>query len=220
MHPLITKAFQSKGFNISDLKPSGNIVTHTPTSKKYLTRIASGQALPQMKGEAAGLRAMGLTSKNLAPELIGFEVENGEGGIVSEYWDLGGKGGGDYQRELARKIAQMHSPPHQEGIDEAEGVEYTGKYGFGVPTHCGISQLDNTWEDSWEVFYRDRRLADVIKKINDSDVNHEWEKMKNKYVHIERGELRLGQSHYYFVISRQRPNRSSVMEISGLVMQA
>jgi protein-ribulosamine 3-kinase len=181
MHPLITKAFQSKGFNLSDLESSGNIVTHTPTSKKYLTRIASGSALPQMKGEAAGLQAMGLTSKDLAPELIGFEVEGGEGGMVSEYWDLGGKGGGDYQRELAKKIAQMHSPPPlQKGEDEVEGVEYTGKYGFGVPTHCGISELDNTWEESWEVFYRDRRLADVIKKINDSDLNKEWEKMKNK----------------------------------------
>jgi protein-ribulosamine 3-kinase len=186
MHPLITKAFQSKGFNLSDLESSGNIVTHTPTSKKYLTRIASGSALPQMKGEAAGLRAMGLTSKDLAPELIGFELENGEGGMVSEYWDLGGKGGADYQRELARKIAEMHNVPNN-GIAEdrggegsTEGWNYTGKYGFGVPTHCGISQLNNTWEESWEVFYRDRRLADVIKKINDNDINDEWEKMKHK----------------------------------------
>jgi protein-ribulosamine 3-kinase len=182
MHPLITKAFQSKGVNISDLKSSGNIATHIPTSKKYLTRIASGSALPQMKGEAAGLQAMTLTSKDLAPELVGFEMENGEGGMVSEYWDLGGKGGADYQRELARKIAQMHSPPPpQERVeDEVEGVGYTGKYGFGVPTHCGISELDNTWEDTWEVFYRDRRLGDVINKINDSDLNDEWEKMKHK----------------------------------------
>jgi protein-ribulosamine 3-kinase len=208
MHPLITKAFQSKGFNLSDLKTSGNIVTHTPTSKKYLTRIATGQALPQMKGEAAGLLAMALTSKKLAPELIGFEVENGEGGMVSEYWDLGGKGGEGYQRELARKIAQMHSPPPPRKDDDAsEGVEYTGKYGFGVPTHCGISQLDNTWEESWEVFYRDRRLGDVIKKINDNDINDEWEKMKNKYVHIKTGELRLGQSHYYYATSRQPLNQ-------------
>jgi len=177
MHPLVSKAFQSKGFNLSDLQPSGNIVTHIPTSKKYLTRIATGQALPQMKGEAAGLGAMSLTSKNLAPKLIGLEVEGGEGGMVSEYWDLGGKGGGDYQRELARKIAQMHSPPP---ALEGEEVGYTGKYGFGVPTHCGISELDNTWEESWEVFYRDRRLGDVIKKINDNDLNAEWEKMKNK----------------------------------------
>jgi len=205
MHPLITKAFQSKGFKPSELQSSGNIVTHIPTSKKYLTRIASGSALPQMKGEAAGLRAMALTSKDLAPELIGFEVENGEGGMVSEYWDLGGKGGADYQRELARKIAQMHSPPPAQA-QEAEGVEYTGQYGFGVSTHCGISEIDNTWEETWEVFYRDRRLGDVIKKINDSDLNSEWEKMKNRYVKCSKTELRLGRYHYYFMISLQPQN--------------
>lgn len=140
-----------------------------------------------MKGEAAGLKAMSLTSKHLAPELIGFELENGEGGMVSEYWDLGGKGGENYQRELARKIAGMHNPPppmelnDSDGAGGVEGWEYTGKYGFGVPTHCGISELDNTWEESWEVFYRDRRLGDVIRKIDDEDLNNEWDKMKIKY---------------------------------------
>ena len=192
MHPLITKAFASKGFNSTDLKSAGNIVTHIPTANRYLTRIASGSALPQMKGEAAGLIAMSLTSKDLAPELIGLEISDDgkEGGMVSQYWDLGGKGGEAYQRELARKIAGMHtSPPasggaEDEGRTRAKGWEYNGKYGFGIPTHCGISELDNTWEESWEVFYRDRRLGDVIHKINDDQLNEEWEKMKNKYVYV------------------------------------
>jgi protein-ribulosamine 3-kinase len=188
MHPLITTAFTSKGFNPADLKSSGNITTHLPTSNRYLTRIASGPSLPQMKGEAAGLLAMGLTSTDLAPNLIGFEIseDGNEGGMVSDYWDLGGKGGEEYQRELARKIAAMHTPPDNRdgGTGEGtEGWEYTGKYGFGVPTHCGVSELDNTWEESWEVFYRDRRLEDVIGKINDGQLNDEWDKMKNKYEH-------------------------------------
>ena len=80
----------------------------------------------------------------------------------------------------------MHTPPT---IDEDDvightgfmnGYRYTGKYGFGVPTHCGVSELDNTWEESWEVFYRDRRLGDVIGKIEDSEINQEWAKMKDK----------------------------------------
>jgi protein-ribulosamine 3-kinase len=199
MHPLITKAFESNGYNISDLSAAGNIITHTPTSERFLTRIATGSALPQMKGEAQGLIAMSLTSEKLAPRLIGLEIseDGGEGAMISDYWDLGpGKSAPGTQRELARKIAKMHTPPQINEDDptqamkqnhsnwseegEKEGYRYTGKYGFGVPTHCGISELDNTWEESWEVFYRDRRLGDVIGKIDDSEINQEWAKMKEK----------------------------------------
>jgi protein-ribulosamine 3-kinase len=214
MHPLITKAFESNGFNISDLSTAGNIITHTPTSERFLTRIATGSDLAQMKGEAQGLIAMSMTSKKLAPRLIGFEIsENGdEGAMISDYWDLAGSGKSapETQRELARKIAKMHTPPHINEDDptqamkqnrsnlseegEKEGYRYTGKYGFGVPTHCGISELDNTWEESWEVFYRDRRLRDVVDKIDDSEINREWLKMKEKYVSSPRS-LYKGSSH-------------------------
>jgi len=200
MHPLIAKAFESKGYNLSDLSVAGNIVTHTPTSERYLTRTATGSGLSQMKGEAQGLIAMSLTSTRLAPRLIALEIsEDGrEAAMISDYWDLGpGKSSPETQRELARKIAKMHTPPHVNEDDphyattqnssnssksqrEKGGYRYTGKYGFGVSTHCGVSELDNTWEESWEVFYRDRRLGDVVGKIDDSEINQEWAKMKDK----------------------------------------
>lgn len=200
MHPLIAKAFESKGYNLSDLSVAGNIATHTPTSERYLTRTATGSGLSQMKGEAQGLTAMSLTSTKLAPRLIAVEIsEDGrEAAMISDYWDLGpGKSSPETQRELARKIAKMHTPPHINEDDphyattqndlnssksqrEKAGYRYTGKYGFGVPTHCGVSELDNTWEESWEVFYSDRRLGDVVGKIDDSEINQEWAKMKDK----------------------------------------
>ena len=176
----------------SDLTSGGsNQVTHNPTSKVYLARIASGSALPQMRGEAAGLRAMALTSPDLVPTLLGFEVsEDGKvGGMVSQYFDLHGgtlsRSSADAQRELGRRIARMHTPPasdNDDGSSQAEGSGYTGRYGFEVPTHCGVSELDNTWEETWEVFYRDRRLEDVVKKIGDDQITQEWEKMKERCV--------------------------------------
>lgn len=197
MHPLIIKAFEANGMAQSDLSPStGNIVTHTPSGEQYLARTASGTALRQMRGEASGLKAMALTSQPLVPRLLAFEVsENGkEGVMVSQYFDMTSSSGGgqrvrsdeEVQRELGRRLAKMHTPPH---IDEDDairhpafsgGYRYTGQYGFGVPTHCGVAELDNTWEETWEVFYRDRRLGDVVRRIGDPQVTAEWDKMKKR----------------------------------------
>jgi len=191
MRPLIARAFESKGFTLSDLQLSGNVVTHTPTSRSFLVRTATGTSIPQMRGEAAGLSAMSLTSTDLSPRLIALlsSEDGGEWGMITQYWDLGGstsKSSPEIQRELARKIAEMHTPPQDANEVEggADGSGYTGKYGFGVPTHCGISQLDNTWEEVWEVFYRDRRLGNVVERIKDEAISAEWEKMKERYVHL------------------------------------
>lgn len=64
-----------------------------------------------------------------------------------------------------------------------EGTEgYEGKYGFPVPTHCGATEQDNTWEESWEVFWRDRRLGNLVNRIGDKEINALWEDMKRKAV--------------------------------------
>lgn len=191
MHHLLAKVFEANGIELADLSFSGNTITHTPTSAVYIGRTASGSGLAQMKGEAAGLKAMSLTSPSLVPKLLGFEIsENGkEGGMVSQYFDLSSRSGGgrssaETQSELGRKLAKMHTPPTIDEDDAirhhgfGEGYRYTGKYGFGVPTHCGETELDNTWEESWEVFFRDRRLGDVVRRIGDKQVSAEWDKMK------------------------------------------
>lgn len=64
-----------------------------------------------------------------------------------------------------------------------EGTEgYEGKYGFPVPTHCGATEQDNTWEESWEVFWRDRRLGNLVNRIGDKEINALWEDMKRRAV--------------------------------------
>lgn len=196
MHQLLSKIFEANGLELADLSSKGDLITHTPTSKVYIGRIASGPgpALAQMRGEAAGLKAMTLTSPTLVPTLLGFETSpNGqEGGMVSQYFDLGGrrrgKSSADVQREFGRKVAKMHTPPSINEDDPIThtpfgvGYRYTGKYGFGVPTHCGVTELDNTWEESWENFYRDRRLGDMVRRIGDDTISAEWETMKKRSV--------------------------------------
>ena len=146
----------------------------------YFTKHAKGKAIAQMRGEAASLRAMAMTAPpGLIPRVIGFKDVGGLGAMVSTYADRGGHRR-DAQRKLGEAVAGMHSRPssgHEDGeVDHA----YTGKYGFGVPTHCGATEQDNTWEESWEAFFRDRRLGDIVRRLGDAKVTKTWDRMKER----------------------------------------
>ncbi|WVQ79553.1 hypothetical protein IAT38_001652 [Cryptococcus sp. DSM 104549] len=177
LHPIIAKIFQSANIPPSELSPaSRGAFTHTPTGKLYFTKTQ--RDVPQMRGEIEGLRAMGRTSQHLVPEVMGFDVDASgkEAGMVTQYFDLGSSRGNQTQKVLGKKLAEMHHPP-------PEGTEgYAGKYGFAVPTHCGVTKQDNTWEESWEVFFRDRRLGELVKRIGDSQISGLWKELSQKAV--------------------------------------
>lgn len=155
----------------------GFIVTHSATGKQYFTK--ADENVGQMRGEVESLVAMSKTSAGLVPKVLGFEVspDGGEATMVTQWFDLSSARGGHTQRGLGWKLAQMHMPPPEgtEGYEE-------GKYGFSVPTYCGATEQDNTWEESWEVFWRDRRLGNLVGLIGDKEINALWEDMKRKCV--------------------------------------
>ncbi|ORY35032.1 Fructosamine/Ketosamine-3-kinase [Naematelia encephala] len=176
LHPLTLSIFKSAGIDASVLTPSRGFVSDPSTGEKYFCKTGSNVA--QMRGETESLRAMALTAPSLVPRVVGFEV-NGldrEAGMVSQYFDFSSSRSADAQKALGQKLAEMHRPP------KGNTGEYNGKYGFGVPTHCGVTEQDNTWEENWEVFYRDRRLGDLVRRIGDGQINQEWERMKDKVV--------------------------------------
>jgi protein-ribulosamine 3-kinase len=122
---------------------------------------------------------MALTAPTLVPRLIGLEIseDGGEAGMVSEYFDLSSARSPEIQKQLGRKLAEMHRVP----LPEDGGREgYTGKFGFDVPTFCGVTEQDNRWEEDWGVFFRDRRLGDMVRRIDDKDISKVWEGMKEK----------------------------------------
>ncbi|KAK8849398.1 hypothetical protein IAR55_004730 [Kwoniella newhampshirensis] len=180
LHPLIAQIFASANIPLPELSSTssrGGIVTHIPTSQKYFTKHQSD--VVQMLGEISGLRAMALTCPSIVPSILGFEISSNkkEAGMVTQYFQLiSPPRGRSISGELGRKLAEMHRPPPE----ASEG--YTGRYGFGVKTHCGVTEQDNTWEESWEVFFRDRRLGDLVKRIGDSQITKVWEEMKQKAV--------------------------------------
>ncbi|WVW86582.1 hypothetical protein I302_108632 [Kwoniella bestiolae CBS 10118] len=181
LHPLLSQIFSQSSIPLSELEPSSRgCYLHKPTGMMYFTKTQSD--IPQMRGEIEGLLAMGRTTDGLGlvPKVLGFEIDEdkGECGMVTQYFKLGSSSK-NMQKELGEKIAKMHSvPPSNEGTGEG----YTGKYGFNVPTHCGVTEQDNSWEGSWEVFYRDRRLGDLVTRIGDREINKEWEVMKERAV--------------------------------------
>lgn len=162
---------------------NGNILTDGHGTRYFAKTARGAAAVAQMRGEAEGLLAMARTAPSLAPQLYALECAPGkedECGMLSQYFDLGP---GEDQRSLARKIAQMHTPLSQLD-DKTESTANQDNeprgYGFHVPTHCGVTEQDNTWEQSWEVFFRDRRLGDLVRRIDDPGITQEWEELKQK----------------------------------------
>ncbi|ODO00564.1 fructosamine kinase [Cryptococcus wingfieldii CBS 7118] len=182
LNTTIENIFTSAGIPASDLSPassSSGVVTQLSTGKQFFTKTQSD--VVQMRGEVAGLRAMAATSHALVPEVIGFEIShNGNSSsMVSQWFDLSSARGGHTQRGLGKKIAEMHAIPPKEMWEE---IGYTGKYGFGVKTHCGVSEQDNGWNEDWEGFWRDQRLGFLVQKIGDKNISSLFEQLKSKAI--------------------------------------
>ena len=170
LHPLVARCFESAGLDVASLTSSRNVVTNSQSGERFFAK--TGRNVAQMRGETQSLRAMGRTASKLVPRVIGFEVDESgkEAGMVSQYFDLATFRSSGSQETLGKRLAEMHKPA-EEGM---------GKYGFDVPTHCGVTEQDNRWEKEWEVFFRDRRLGDLVRRLGDGEITSAWEKMRNK----------------------------------------
>ncbi|GAA5877370.1 hypothetical protein JCM1840_007212 [Sporobolomyces johnsonii] len=67
------------------------------------------------------------------------------------------------QPRLAEFIAQMHLA--------CPSAPWSDQSGFGIPTCCGVTQQDNTPSDSWEEFYSERRIGDMVQRIGDAQIS-------------------------------------------------
>lgn len=187
-HPLLLTALQRANLDPTRA-PSLNTTFRTPSGGTYYAKLArTPRALAALHAEAAGLQAMGRTAPPGLVPRVWVEEGAGEAVMVTEFAQSGcgyGRRGGDAQAALGRAVAVMHRPPPcSAGGDDAgemgPGGEYTGKYGFHMPTHCGATAQDNTWEASWEVFFAERRMGVVVRLLGDARVARAWEAMKRR----------------------------------------
>ncbi|GMK54867.1 hypothetical protein CspeluHIS016_0114530 [Cutaneotrichosporon spelunceum] len=179
-HPTLASILAAHG-----LEPSGSGPVFRTASGEYYGKTARGRAADQMRGEAASLAAMLQTAPpGLVPKILGY-VDADVSALVTEYASRG-EGGGGGQAALGRALAEMHRAPRPPRLPCAETGQvvgqdaldrlaaYTGQFGFTVPTHCGATEQDNTWTASWAVFFRERRLGDLVRRIGDARVDRAW----------------------------------------------
>lgn len=164
MHPLVVAAFRN-----ANIDPSSISSSHPPTSPdgttKYFTKTSRNT--PQLIGEHLSLQALSQTAPpGFVPRSFGIAKKGSEGGMVSEYFDLGGP---KNQKELGKRLAEVH-----------RYEEPKGRYGFEVPTFCGVTEQDNTWTEGWKEFFTERRLGNMVKRIGDSEISAEWARLKEK----------------------------------------
>ncbi|WWC73403.1 uncharacterized protein I206_107370 [Kwoniella pini CBS 10737] len=195
MHPLISEIFSESSISLTDLQDCSNgIYLHKSTGQKYFTKVQFD--IEQMKGEIEGLKEMYKTAGNtgLIPKVLGFKInqDKKESVMVTQYFELNSSSSSkeEFQKELGFKLSKMHNlPPEKEekGKDKDKSNYNNNekdKFGFYVNTHCGITKQNNEFTENWEEFFRDKRLGDLINRIEDSTINKEWEIMKEKTIPI------------------------------------
>lgn len=124
-----------------------------------LTEVSTGGIDDPKIGEYESLNAIHDAVPSLCPRAVSYGALRDSPGyyLVTDFLDTStsstrARGAGS----LASKIAKLHSAPAPE--------KYGGKFGFPVPTCCGSTVQDNTWEDSWAEFFGRRRLMRILEE--------------------------------------------------------
>lgn len=122
--------------------------------------------VPQVVGEAESLAAMeracskaGMDidqGQGLVPRVHTHGKADGKAYLVTDYADIQPGLSTAAQKTLGKKLAQMH----------LNGASENGQFGFHVPTHCGETEQDNAWNPSWQDFWADQRIGELVKRID------------------------------------------------------
>jgi len=139
-------------------------VTDTSRGQSYFVKTtSSADVVTRFKGEVESLRVLEAAAPGFVPKPLGIFSHEGTTVMISEYFDLSHLPP-KLEGSLARRLASMHDP------ENLASKSPNGMYGFDVPTHCGETEQDNTWEEDWMVFYRDRRIMSLLDRIGDFEI--------------------------------------------------
>lgn len=125
---------------------TGNIPQiHSSSGKRYFGKLGRSNESEQFVGEAESLKAIDVAAPGIAPRMLAIGVtDSSEGGrpyFLSEYKDMGPLSS-EAAKVLGKRLAtELHTKKSSEG------------FGFGVPTYCGATRLENGWFKTWEECY-------------------------------------------------------------------
>jgi len=133
--------------HLQKIEPTANFSASLPkiTSSKgftYYAKIGFPSEAEQYHGEAESLKAIEIAAPGLAPRLFASGIDDsGKPHFLSEYKILTRVTDKEAETLGKRLATEMHRHESSNG------------FGFGVPTYCGATRLQNGWFESWEKCY-------------------------------------------------------------------
>lgn len=117
----------------------------------FFLKWGRDEAAESFEVEAAGLRELQKGARLLqVPEPIAAENRrDGAPGFLLMRWVEQGRATGAFWKKLGRGLAALHRTSAE-------------RYGFGHDNRIGRLPQANTWEESWPVFFRARRLEPQV----------------------------------------------------------
>ncbi|KAJ6503340.1 fructosamine kinase [Mycena vitilis] len=108
----------------------------------YFAKIGAENEAEQYLGEAESLRSIAAAAPGLAPRVVAASGINGKMPyMISEYKDLSSPNDTAARRLGERLATELHRNESLHG------------FGFGVPTYCGATRLQNGWFDNWDACF-------------------------------------------------------------------
>jgi protein-ribulosamine 3-kinase len=146
-----------------DFEANRSFITSSE-GKRYFGKIGSESEKEQYIGEAESLKAMADAAPGLAPRVLAFGVTDSSGNdtpienhgrpyFLSEYKEMKSLTN-EAAAALGKRLAtELHMYKSKNG------------FGFGIPTYCGATRLENGWFETWEQCY-DAMIGDLLTQLS------------------------------------------------------
>ena len=120
---------------------------------QYFGKVGTVNEVEQYIGEAESLKAMAIAAPNLSPCILAIGVsDHGRPYFLSEY------------KELTALTSEMAGILGRRLATELHEHSSSNGFGFGVPTYCGATRLENGWFKTWEECY-DSMIKDLLTQL-------------------------------------------------------
>ncbi|GMR47498.1 hypothetical protein PMAYCL1PPCAC_17693 [Pristionchus mayeri] len=163
--------------------------------KIFIKTNSSEHARLLCEGEAASLEAIHETSTVKCPKVIKvFESSRGKWNIACEFIDMEEENAAQLEK-LGEEMARLHSsnPSLLKREEEAKASgDFVGeqrregerRFGFVVPTSCGVIPQNNEWCEDWRTFFIRCRLKDridkIIEKYGSNELSSQWSLLERR----------------------------------------
>ncbi|CAA7265934.1 unnamed protein product [Cyclocybe aegerita] len=144
---------------LQELEPDASFEGNLPRARSssgsiYFAKVGIPREEEQYAGEAESLKAIGSAAPSLAPRVFCSGVtESGTPYFISEYKDISSltsRAASVLAKRMATELHAKSSP--------------TGKFGFAIPTYCGVTKLSNGWFDRWDECYTSM-IGDLLDQL-------------------------------------------------------